>query len=65
MSLVPFETFMIKNFEKICDVLRDLVVIVQFKKRGKYPRKNVTFSKVTGFYHATLLKVTAIQGCFS
>ena len=30
----------------ICDVLRDLVPFVQFKKREKHPQRNATFSKV-------------------
>ena len=33
----------------ICDVLRDLVPFVQFKKREKHPWRAVTFSKVAGF----------------
>ena len=33
----------------ICDVLRDLVPFVQFKKREKHPWKSVTFSKVAEF----------------
>ena len=33
----------------ICDVLRNLVPFVQFKKRENHPWKNVTFSKVAGF----------------
>ena len=32
-----------------CDVLRDLVPFVQFKKREKHPRRSATFSKVEGF----------------
>ena len=32
----------------ICDVLRDLVPFVQFKKREKHPWKSVIFSKVAG-----------------
>ena len=32
----------------ICDVLRDLVTFVQFKKREKHPWRTVTFSKVAG-----------------
>ena len=28
------------------DVVRDLVPLVQFKKREKHPRRSVTFSKV-------------------
>ena len=33
----------------ICDVLRDLVPIVQLKKREKHPWKSVTFSRVAAF----------------
>ena len=33
----------------ICDVLRDLVAFLQFKKREKHPWRIVTFSKVAGF----------------
>ena len=33
----------------ICDVLRDLVPFVQFKKREKHPWRRVNFSKVAGF----------------
>ena len=32
-----------------CDVLRDLVPFVQFKKREKYPWRSVTFGKDKGF----------------
>ena len=32
----------------ICDILRDLVTFVQFKKREKHPWRTVTFSKVAG-----------------
>ena len=32
-----------------CDVLRDLVPFVRFKKREKRPWESVTFSKVAGF----------------
>ena len=49
MSLVPFETFMIKTFEKIFDVLREFLLIVQFKKREKHPSRSITFSKVIRF----------------
>ena len=31
-----------------CDALRDLVPVVQFKKREKHPWRSVTFSKVLG-----------------
>ena len=33
----------------ICDVLRDLVLFVQFKKREKHPWRSINFSKVAGF----------------
>ena len=33
----------------ICDVLRDLVPFVQFKKHEKHPWRSVTFSKVEAF----------------
>ena len=49
----------------ICDVLRDLVPFVQFKKREKYLQRSVTFSKVAGFQPATLQKVALPPGCFS
>ena len=39
-----------------CDVLRDLVPFVQFKKREKHPWRSVTFG---------LLKVTLLHECFS
>ena len=59
--------------------LRDLVPLVQFKKREKHPWRNVTFSKVGGWRSVnfsnftkintpppcTLLKVTLLHGCFS
>ena len=40
----------------ICDVLRDLVPFLQFKKREKHLWRSVTFG---------LLKVTLLYGCFS
>ena len=43
-----------KKILEICDALHDQVPFVQFKKRKKYSRRSVTFSKVT-FFH----------GCFS
>ena len=43
----------------ICDVLGDLVSLVQFRKREKHPLRSATFSKVA------LLKVTLLYGCFS
>ena len=39
-----------------CDVLRDLVPFVQFKKREKHLWRSVNFG---------LLKVTLLHGCFS
>ena len=48
----------------ICDILRDLIPFVRFKKH-KHSWRNVTFSKVAGFQPATLLKVTLFHGCFS
>ena len=41
--------------------LRDLVSLVQLKRREKHPLRSVTFS----FTPATLLKVTLSRGCFS
>ena len=41
------------RFGIICDVLRDLIHYVQFKKREKHPWKSATFLKVTlphGFF---------------
>ena len=45
----------------ICNVLRDLVPFVQFKKREKHPWMSVAF------LHAflTLIKVTLPHRCFS
>ena len=37
------------NFFCIYDTLHDLVPLVQFKKREKHPRRNVTFSKAAGW----------------
>ena len=33
----------------VCDVLRDLVPFVQFKKLGKHPSRSATFTKVARF----------------
>ena len=49
----------------VCDVLRDLVPLVQFKKHEKHSWRSVAFSKVAGFWPATLVKVTLLPGCFS
>ena len=35
----------------ICDVLRDLVSFVQFKKREKHPWRSITLSKVAGYLY--------------
>ena len=40
----------------ICDVLRDLLQSVQFKKREKHPWRSVNCSKVAGLKPATLLQ---------
>ena len=37
----------------------------QFKKREKYPWRSFTLSEVASYSHATLLKVTLLDGCFS
>ena len=36
----------VQGTNSICDALRDLVSVGQFKKREKNPRRSVTFSKV-------------------
>ena len=43
-------TFLVSFLQstRICDVLRDLVSFVQFKKREKHPWWSVIFSKITG-----------------
>ena len=38
-----------------CDVLRDLVLSAQFKKREKHRWRSVTFSKVAGFYASDIV----------
>ena len=43
----------------ICDALRNLVPLVQFKKREKHPWRSVNLSRVAG-----LLKLTLLHGCF-
>ena len=42
------QSIIIDEAISICDVLRDLVTFVQFKKREKHPWRSVTFSKVAG-----------------
>ena len=46
----------------MCDVLLDLVPFLQFSE--KHPQRSVTFSKVSGFKLAILLKGTLLHGCF-
>ena len=36
------------DFQQICDALRDLVSLEQFKKREKHPWRSDTFSKCAG-----------------
>ena len=55
---------LLSDFKLICNVLHDLVLFVQFKKREKQPWRSVTFSEVVDFLPATLLKVTLFHGCF-
>ena len=47
-----------------CDVWRDLVPFVQFKKHEKHQWRSATFRKVAGFWPAILLKVALLHGCF-
>ena len=39
---------------KVCDAVRDLVLFVQFKKRGKRPWRSAPFSIVAGFSNVSL-----------
>ena len=42
-------TFDLGNkYQEICDILRDLVPFVQFKKREKHPWMSVTYSNAAG-----------------
>ena len=43
------EAFHNPPHKSTCDVLRDLVPFVQFKKREKHPWRSVTLSKVAGY----------------
>ena len=45
--------------------MRNLVPLVQFKKREKHPWRSGNFSKVAGFNPATLLKLTLLHVSFS
>ena len=58
------DNFQERNCSKdyVCDILRDLVPFVQFKKGEKHPWKSVTFS--CRLKPATLLKVTLLHGSF-
>ena len=49
----------------LCDVFRDLVPFVQFKKGQKHPWRSATFGKVPDVWSATFLKVTLLHRCFS
>ena len=37
-----------RTVDEICGALRNLVSLVQFKKREKHPQRSVTFSEVAG-----------------
>ena len=50
--------------ESICNVLRDLVPFVQFKKRETHPCRSVNFINVADQLPATLLTVTLLHGFF-
>ena len=43
----------VQGTNSICDALRDLVSVGQFKKREKNPRRSVTFSKVALLWNCT------------
>ena len=47
----------------MCDVLRDLVPFVQYKKHEKNPWKSVTFSKVQAGGVLLLIKLQAFLAC--
>ena len=50
----------------MCDAFRDLIPIVQFKKRKEHPWTSVTFSKLlVASKVVALLKVSLLHGCFS
>ena len=50
---------MVHEQRAMCDALRDLVPLVQFKKREKHPWRSVHFKP------AILLKLTLLHGCYS
>ena len=47
--------------DDICDVLRDLVHFVQFKKREKHPWRSVTFSEVAGSRKTSYMSILHLQ----
>ena len=47
------------------DALHDLEPFAQFKKREKYPRKSVAFSKVAGFSMSETKKLILICSRFA
>ena len=47
-----------------CDALRDLVTLVQFKKREKRPWRSVNFSKVAGFIRRLQQNQIKVHGVF-
>ena len=46
--------------QHICDVLHDLVPVLQFKKHEKYPWRSTTFSKVAGLKPFNTSKINRI-----
>ena len=56
LQITKHETTTIIIYSFICDVLRNLVPLAQFKKREKHPWRSATF--------ISLLKVTLLRGCF-
>ena len=43
LFMVQFTTALMKQYNHICDALRDLVPFIQFKKREKHPWRSVNF----------------------
>ena len=43
------DSFVLVELREICDALRDLIPLAQFKKCEKHLWSSVTFSKVAGF----------------
>ena len=62
---MSFERLLIRPKQTIYDILHDLVPYLQFRKCEKHQWRGITFSKVAGFWPATLRKVTLLHGCFS